>query len=102
MKYYSPFMNSAHDVLPMFPFFVVMNCAGFHWLNVKEYPVFKPNEYFWKKHYDPTSGKEKWEVFAETVRKIMQESFGFKLVDHGVEEKAQYKSKLLGKLYKPD
>mmetsp|Transcript_29996 Transcript_29996/g.22267 ORF Transcript_29996/g.22267 Transcript_29996/m.22267 type:complete len:96 (+) Transcript_29996:814-1101(+) len=95
-------MNSAHDVLPMFPFFVVMSCTVYHLLHIKEYPVFKPNAYFWKNHYDPNCGKEKWEVYSDVIRKIMQESFDFKLVEHGIEEKAEYKSKVLGKLYKPD
>jgi len=35
--------------------------------HVQELPVFTPNEYFWKHHWQ--EGKqEKWEAFAEAVR----------------------------------
>jgi hypothetical protein len=37
---------------------------------VIELPVFEPNDYFWKHHWQ--EGKEeKWEAFARVVRQIM-------------------------------
>jgi len=50
-------MNPAHDVMPMFAFFIVSTTSLFHYLKIKEYPVFKPNDYFWKNHWDEKSGE---------------------------------------------
>ena len=42
---------------------------------VHEMPVFKPNDYFWKNHWD---GKEdKWKTYARAVRSVMIENGGF-------------------------
>lgn len=60
MKYSAPFMNPAHDVMPMFAHFIFMMQAPFITLNIKQYPVFKPNDYFWKHHWDEKGGEEKW------------------------------------------
>lgn len=55
-----------------------------------ELPVFEPNEYFWKNHWQ--EGKqEKWEVFAEAVREIMGNQGGFPLTDNRMEDKFKYK-----------
>ena len=31
-------------------------------------PVFAPNEYFWKNHWDGKNEEDKWKVFANAVR----------------------------------
>jgi hypothetical protein len=35
-------------------------------LHIKEYPVFKPNDYFFKHH--SRDGEEKWQTFARVIR----------------------------------
>jgi hypothetical protein len=102
LKYYSPMQNPAHDVMPMFPHFVFLCTALYTTVQIKEYPVFKPNEFFWEKHWDEKSGEQKWEAYARVVRGIFAESFNFKLSDLAQEDKAAYKSLLYGRQVKLD
>lgn len=61
-----------------------------------EMPVFAPNDYFWKKHWD---GKEnKADLYGETLRKIMAETGGFKLSDSTVDDKLELKKLLKGRV----
>ena len=100
VKYWSPLMSSSHDILPMFPFFILMKIGIFHTLHIKEYPVFKPNDYFWKHYWK--EGTEKYEVYSKVIRELMRESFDFKLYELNALDKAKYKSLLLNKEYKLD
>jgi hypothetical protein len=44
---------------------MVPNMAVFAYYDLHEMPVFEPNEYFWKHHWD---GKEdKWKAYARAV-----------------------------------
>ena len=88
--------------MPMFPYFIWMMSAYYTILYVKEYPVFKPNEYFWNNHWDPKSGEEKWEAYCKVIRSIMAGSFNFKLSDLAIEDKGVYKSILYGRQIKLD
>ena len=55
-------------------------------------PVFEPNEYFWKHHWD---GKEdKWLTFANACRAILAEHLGLKLSDAKMEHKFEFKEAL--------
>ena len=40
-------------------------------------PVFRPNEYFWKNHWD--GKEEKWVAYARAVRLAMSEASGIGL-----------------------
>jgi hypothetical protein len=54
--------------------------CGFINLTVNVLPVFAPNDYFWKHHWQ--EGKEeKWEAYARVVRQIMSEVGSLKLSD---------------------
>jgi len=47
-----------------------MQGCGYIIVNVDVLPVFLPNEYFWKNHWQ--EGKEeKWQAFARVVRDII-------------------------------
>ena len=60
-----------------------------------EMPVFAPNEYFWKNHWD---GKlEKWKVLAKAVREAMAEAGGYQLSDSSMDDKLEYKNLIWGK-----
>ena len=55
---------------------------------MKIYPVFKPNEFFWKNHFDEKSGLTKWDTYVKVVREeIMAKSFDFELSDTLMEDK---------------
>jgi len=67
-------------------------------LTIKIYPVFKPNEFFWKNHYDEKYGLTKWDTYLKVIREeIMAKSFNFELSDVLMEDKADYKTLLKGK-----
>lgn len=50
--------------------------GGLSIYTVCEMPVFEPNDYFWKHHWQ--EGKEeKWQAFSRAVRSLMMEHGGF-------------------------
>lgn len=67
-----------------------------------ELPVFAPNEYFWKNHWDGKEENQKVEVFAEAVRQVMAEAGGMKLSDSDMQDKMDYKKIVWGKEDKYD
>lgn len=70
-------------------------------INAKIYPVFKPNDYFWKHHWSPNSGEEKWQAYARVIREeIMAKSYNFKLYDISAEDKVKFKKIMQGKTIK--
>ena len=61
----------------MYCFTIIM--TGISTLKMIEMPVFRPNEYFWKNHWD---GKEdKWITYARAVRAVMAEHSGMEVSD---------------------
>jgi hypothetical protein len=53
--------------------------TGLSTITMKEMPVFRPNEFFWKNYWD---GKEdKWVTYARAVRSVMAESSGMEVSD---------------------
>jgi hypothetical protein len=60
------------------------------WIStIKECPVFEPNEYFWKHHWD--GKEEKWEAFARAVQQIIAEASGLKVSQCSLEDKNEYR-----------
>ena len=74
----------------------------FLWPKQQELPVFAPNEYFWKNHWDGKNEEDKWEIFANAVREVMAEAGGFKLSDSTQEDKVAYKKLVWGGAFKED
>ena len=62
-----------------------------------ELPVFAPNDYFWKTHWDGKDPKMKWKVFAEAVRQVMAEVGDFELSNSTMDDKLDYKNLIWGK-----
>lgn len=76
----------------------MMARSVFNTATVQELPVFEPNDYFWEHHWDE-SKQEKWEVYAETIRKIIAEQGGFKLTNNCMEDKFKYRE-MIAESYK--
>lgn len=49
-------------------------------ITLTEMPVFAPNDYFWKHHWNKDK-EEKWEAYARAVRTIIAKQGGFKELD---------------------
>lgn len=67
-----------------------------------EMPVFAPNEYFWKNHWDGKDESKKWSVFAEAVREAMADCGNKKLSNSTLQDKQEYKELIWGKSKKDD
>ena len=84
------------DAISMLAFINVLIYCGFALFTLNEMPVFEPNEYFWKHHWQ--EGKEeKWEAFARAVRELMAQVGGLKLSNCSQEDKLAYKNLIRGK-----
>lgn len=59
--------------------------TGLSIYTVHEMPVFEPNDYFWKNHWD--GKEEKWQAFSRAVRQLMMECGGFEDTNCSLEEK---------------
>ena len=69
LKYKSEMFSNSYDVVEFLPMFIMQNCVTDFTCNVLELPPFSPNEYLFRNQ--ASSGKEKWEIYAEAVRKVM-------------------------------
>jgi len=63
------------DSIGLFAYFNLLPLPGFTMVTYHEMPDFKPNEYFWKHHWD--GKEEKWLAYARAVRTLMAEAGGF-------------------------
>jgi hypothetical protein len=71
-------------------------------VTLTEMPIFEPNEFFWKNHWD--GKEEKWEAYARVIREIIAKEGGFEIFDSQMEEKLVYKKLYRGgkpKVMKP-
>lgn len=84
------------DAISIPDYTVVLFQIGFAIFTIQELPVFEPNEYFWKNHWQ--EGKEeKWECYARVMRQIMAEVGGLKTSELQAEDKVAYKDIVRGK-----
>ena len=90
IKYYSPYFNPSHDVIDVLAQAILLMCQPYSTAHIKELPVFKPNEYFFKHHLQP--GEEKWHAYMRVVREMMGETLGVPLSDERLEDKFDYKN----------
>ena len=95
LKYHSPHVDLEQCVMPIYMHIILssMNIGGH--VEYLEFPVFKPNEYFFKHHQ--REGEEQWETYARVIREIMAKGSGLKLSDASIEDKFEYKKVLFGK-----
>jgi hypothetical protein len=95
-KSHSVWINSSHCMLNILDNVFLLASDPFTWIHVKIYPVFKPNDFFFEHHWNPSSGEEKWEAYANVVRKIIADAHDLKLSDMSFEDKKQYIMQLKG------
>ena len=81
-------------MLNFFIHFILQMSTPGYYLEVKEYPVFKPNEFFWKNHWSENSGEEQWQAYARVMRDILANSLNLKKTDLTAEDKYEYKKML--------
>jgi hypothetical protein len=72
-----------------------LSCNPGNSIHIKEFPVFKPNEYFFLHHSLP--GEEKWETYARVMREIMSKELGLVLSEVSIEDKFEYRKLLFPK-----
>jgi hypothetical protein len=77
IKYYSPFFNPSHDVCDVFSQMILLMCQPYITTHIKEFPVFKPNDYFFEHFLE--NGEEKWNCYMRVVRQLMSENSGLPL-----------------------
>ena len=88
IKYEGDMLNNAYDCIPFLPFFILhMSTFNFKAV-IYELPTFIPNEYLFKKA--ALIGKERWQVFSESVREIMSKGASIKLTAQDFREKEAY------------
>jgi hypothetical protein len=61
-------------------------------------PVFEPNEYFWKHHWD--GKEEKWRTYARVMQNLVAKQSGLKTSDSWVTDKLEYKKLIRAKTAK--
>jgi len=84
--------------LDFFKLTTVTGMTGFFTYQLQEMPVFEPNEYFWKHHWD---GKEdKWKTYARVMQKLIAKQSGLKTSDSWVTDKLAYKKLVRAKTAK--
>ena len=79
--------------------FLVPFLGIFTWCECNELPVFAPNDYFWKNHWDGKDEGEKWKVFANAVREEMAKAGGYQLSPARAEDKMEYKDLVWGNCF---
>lgn len=88
IKYEGDMLDNSYDVIPFLPFFI-LHMSSFNFKAViYELPAFIPNEYLYKNA--AITGKEKWQVFSESVRDIMSKGASLKLTTQDFKEKEAY------------
>ncbi len=80
-------ISLAMDVIDMLLHVFVVLCIPIHYIDLYNFPVFSPNEYFFKEY---NKGKEEWEVYAETMRDIMCEVSGLEKAKGSWDSKKEY------------
>jgi hypothetical protein len=71
-----PYIHDAHSHIISIDFHIAMILNlmkhPFNTYTVNFFPVFEPNEYFWKHHWEPNQDKEKkYHTYARVIREIM-------------------------------
>lgn len=88
LKYESPTLSIAYDVIPFLALYVLQCCSYNFKVTFHELPPFIPNEYLFENHKD--KGADKWEIYAETIREIMTDVGKVPMCNMPYREKTRY------------
>ena len=88
-------MSVGNGVLPFEQYFLVLSCNLFAYATYKEFPVFRPNEYFWKNHVK--EGEEKADAYCRVMREFLASEMDMPLSEFSFRDKIEYRAKILGK-----
>lgn len=77
-------------------FSLIIMLMGVTLAKMKEMPVFKPNDYFWKHHWD-SNKEEKWEAYARVMQTIMARELGVEVTASSYKDKLEYRAIKKGK-----
>ena len=77
------------DGMSTLSFFTFLFSGGVNFVHLNEMPVFCPNEYFWKHHWD--GKEEKWMCYARAMQHIIADAGGMQVSNSSVNEKLQYR-----------
>jgi len=77
------------DAMSLLQWTIMIFHCGFFKYTINEMPVFEPNEYFWKNHWD--GKEEKWKAYARTMRQIIADEANLKLSSCTQADKVHYK-----------
>jgi len=92
LKYEWDMLSNAYDAIPFLPLFILhMSTFGFRAV-IHELAPFVPNEHLFTK--DGAKGKERWQVYSETVRDIMSKAGSMKLANQHFREKEEFQVRL--------
>lgn len=89
IKYSSPLMDITNGCIPFQSHFMIMICNPLAWVTYTEYPVFVPNDYFWKHHQK--DGEEKSDTYCRVLREFLAEELELPLSDLSFRDKVTYR-----------
>lgn len=89
IKYKTSLIDMEQCIIPLFSHLLLAGCNPYCKVQVRQFPTFRPNEFFWKNHQK--EGEERWETYARVIRDIMAKEGGFELSDQEIEDKFAYR-----------
>jgi hypothetical protein len=92
IKYDKSLISIEQCVVPLFSHLLICGTNPFCRVKVRQFPTFRPNEYFWKHHQK--EGEEQWQTYARVIRHIMAKHGGFAESDMEIEDKFAYRELL--------
>ena len=92
-------VSLAMDIIEMVSHLIIVCCIPLHFIDLQQFPVFTPNEYFIKEYIpkNKPEGKSDWYVYSEVVREIMSQHSGIKKGKQYYEDKVELLGILRGK-----
>ena len=68
------------------------------WGTLFEFPVFKPNDYFFKNHV--REGEDKADAYGRVIQSIIAKQMNLQIADVDIKEKLAYREMIFGKYNK--
>ena len=89
INYNSWLISMEQCIIPLWAHILLCGSNPLCSIKVRQFPTFRPNDYFWKKHQQ--KDEEKWETYARVIRHIMAKQGGFEESELEIEDKFAYK-----------